>query len=102
MGAAIVIAGGVFWALRTSEANTLSGECPNNQCPSSDTSAASDISNGKMYDDVSVAFFAVGGAAVVAGAALLIFGGHSSASTTARLLPSVGPQGGGLRLVGSF
>ena len=59
-------------------------------------------SNGKMYDDVSVAFFAVGGAAVVAGAALLIFGGHSSASTTARLLPSVGPQGGGLRLVGSF
>jgi hypothetical protein len=103
-GAAALIGGGVFWAMRSSEVSTLTAEChygPNaNGCPSS---ASGDISSGKTYDVASVALFAVGGAAVLGGGALLLFGGgHAHAAASAQIVPVVGPQGGGIRLTGSF
>jgi hypothetical protein len=103
VGAAALIGGGVLWVVRSNDLSSLQAECgpSGNQCPAS---ASGDISNGKTFDIVSVALFAVGGAAVLGGAGVLLFGGHSSASTgaTARLLPVGQPGGAGLRLEGSF
>jgi hypothetical protein len=99
-GAVAAIGGGIFWILRSNEVSNLQGEChvSGNGCPSS---AQSDISNGKAYDTISVALFAVGGAALVTGAGLLVFGGHHG-SASAQLVPVAGPRVGGLQLVGSF
>jgi serine/threonine-protein kinase len=103
-GVVALVGGGVFWGLRSSDVSTLQSQCTlgasGNQCPSSDSG---DISNGKMYDAVSVALFAVGGVAVLTGGGLLLFGGgHDHAASSARVVPVVGPQGGGVRFVASF
>jgi hypothetical protein len=103
-GGASLIGGGVFWALRSSEASKLTGECgPTGQsCPSS---AANDISSGKTYDAVSVGLLVVGGACVVAGATWLLTAGHGEATGSANgavVLPTLGPGVAGASVAGRF
>jgi hypothetical protein len=59
-------------------------------------------SNGKLYDTVGIAMYAVGGAAVVAGAALLVVGLRKPAAAHARLTPSLGIGHAGLAVEGAF
>jgi hypothetical protein len=103
-GGASLIGGGVFWAMRSSEASKLTGECGANgqSCPSS---ASNDISSGKTYDAVSVGLFVVGGACVVAGATWLLTAGHgeSAGSTNAAVVvPTIGPGLAGASVAGRF
>jgi hypothetical protein len=103
-GGASLVGGGVFWAMRSSEASKLTGECgPTGQsCPSS---AANDISSGKTYDAVSVGLFVVGGACVVAGAAWLLTAGHgevTGGTSAAVVVPTIGPGLAGASVAGRF
>jgi hypothetical protein len=103
-GGASLVGGGVFWALRSSEASKLTGECgPTGQsCP---PSAANDISSGKTYDGLSVGLFVVGGACVVAGATWLLTAGHGESAASANaavVVPTIGPGLAGATVAGRF
>jgi hypothetical protein len=98
---ALLAAGGVFWALRTQENNTLANECGADlhSCPQG---AQNDIDRGHLYDALGVTFFVAGGAAVLAGAGLVVFGGGHAAPVTARVTPLVLARGGGAGLQGTL
>jgi hypothetical protein len=100
-GAALLVAGGVFWGLRQHEVDTLSGQCHPGarDCPAS---SQSDIDRGHAYDALGVTGFVAGGAAVLAGAGLVLFGGGHAAPAAARVIPLVLARGGGVGLEGAL
>ncbi len=63
----------------------------------------SEDKNGPTYDNVAIAFYAIGGASAVAAGVLLYLGFRKpAASQQARLVPLFGPGSGGLAVVGGF
>jgi hypothetical protein len=104
VGGAALVGGAVVWALRSADESTLDAECgPNGaSCPAS---AAGDISSGKTYTALGVGLFAVGGAGVIAGASWLLLAGHEPKTPSiagAKLVPALGPRGGGVRVEVAF
>jgi len=89
-GVALLAGAGAFWALREKANSTLRNDCPGLGCPASD---AGTISDGKLFDTLSVALFVAGGAALLSGAGLVLFGGGHTTTTPAsgvRVVPLVG------------
>jgi hypothetical protein len=106
-GAGVVglVIGGVFGGMAASLKGNLSSECPNNVCFTQQ--AKNDHASANSDALIATIAIPVGAAAVAAGVGLyLLSGGKSSkqddAAKTAHVVPMLGPQGGGLSLVGMF
>lgn len=106
-GAGIVLTGvgAVFGILASSQASNAKSDntlCPNKLCTPAGRSA---INSAKGKALVSTIGIGVGVAAIAAGA-VLVLTSHSAAtpadSASARLVPAVGPHGGGVLMTGNF
>ncbi len=103
IGVGGLLVGGVFGGLAVSAANKVKTECANNICTSSQQS---DLSSANTKALASTAGLAVGGAALATGVVLFVLSRSPAKSDdaprSAVLVPSLGPQGGGLSVVGRF
>jgi hypothetical protein len=96
--------GGAMGGLALSEKGDADEHCPEKKC----TQAGLDIINGASTKAlVSTIGFGVGLAGVGAGIALIVLSGPKKAeeppkATSARVIPSAGPGGGGITVIGSF
>ncbi len=100
-----IAVGSVFGAMTLSEKNQQSTDCGSSTCGSArHTQALNDHSSALTDSMISTVGFIAGGALLVGGVILFVTGGHSSPSSTTGMLvvPSVGPDGGGLWLRGEF
>lgn len=105
LGVAGLALGGVFGGLALGAKSTLAKECPGNVCRSS--SQQSDRASAGTKALISTVGFAVGGAALATGIVLFVVSrpprkDDAPATPRAALLPSFGPDGGGLTVAGSF
>ena len=88
-----------------SAASKVKSECPNNICL---PGQQGDLSSANTKALVSSIGLGVGGAALATGVVLFVVSRTSAKSDeaapprSAELVPSVGPQGGGISLVGRF
>jgi hypothetical protein len=104
VGAAGLGLGGVMGGLALSEKGDADEHCPEKRC----TQAGQDIINGASTKAlVSTIGFGVGLAGVGAGIALIVLSGpkkteEAPKATSARVLPSLGPGGGGISVIGRF
>jgi hypothetical protein len=103
IGVAGVVAGAIFGGLAASSSSKLKTECPNNICTAS---SQGNLSSAKTQALVSTIGLTVGGAALATGIVLFVVsrpsGKKDDARPSAELVPSFGPQGGSLSLVGRF
>ena len=105
VGVAGLIVGGVFGGLASSAASKVKNECPKNICSSAQQG---DLSSANTKALVSTIGLSVGGAALATGVVLFVVSRSSAKKDeaapprSAELVPSLGPQGGGLSLVGRF
>lgn len=107
-GGALLVAGGVVWALRENDIGKLNGACPGGTCPpGSDEDGLTSTRNRALTEGpVAIGLGAVGALGLAAGAYLLwqasTNGGTSARSSSALVLPVVTQRGGGAALVGEF
>jgi hypothetical protein len=103
VGAAGVVLGAVFGGLAVGAASTVKSECPGNVCPSSHQS---DLNAANTKALVSTVGLVAGGALLATGVVLFVVSRPSAkkddAPAAAALVPSVGPGGGGLSMIGRF
>ena len=105
VGAAGLIVGGIFGGLALGSKSTLTKECPNSVC---NTQAGKDArASAGTQALVSTVSLSVGGAALATGVVLFVLSTRGGAPKSddapkTSLVPSFGPGGGGLTLVGSF
>jgi hypothetical protein len=97
--AALATGGGMSGAAASNSSAVEDGARNHNQFGPNLQSAES---NGKLYDTVSYAMYAVGGAAAVTAAVLLYMGYKPRPQTSARLAPAIGAHMAGLSMTGSF
>jgi hypothetical protein len=105
VGAAGLIVGGIFGGLALGSKGTLTTECPNNVCSTQKGKDARASAGTQAL--VSTVSLSVGGAALATGVVLFVLstrGGAPKSDEAPRtsLVPTFGPQSGGLTLVGSF
>ncbi len=104
LGAAGLIVGGVFGGLAASSASKLKSDCPGNVCVSPADQSSLSSANTKAL--VSTIGLSAGGALLATGVVLFLVSRpgapRDEAPRAAQLVPSFGPQGGGLSLVGAF
>jgi hypothetical protein len=105
VGAAGLVVGGVFGGLALSGKSKLTDLCANNTCTTQEGKDARAAANTKAL--VSTVGFAAGGAALATGIVLFVLSRPSApkdeaAPPKAALVPTFGPQGGGLTWSGSF
>jgi len=104
-GAALLVAGTVLGALAIDAADEAESDpalCPDKQCTPEGREV---ISDGEVKGTVSTAAFVIGGGGVALGAALIaitLVRDQAEPAPAARLVPAIGPTGGGLLLVGAF
>lgn len=106
VGIASLGVGAVFGVLASSDASNAKSDqslCPGKVCT---PAGRSKINSAKTKALVSTIGFGVGAAALVAGAVLVLTAHpsreHAPGSASARLLPTVGPNGGGVVVAGRF
>lgn len=103
VGVAGLIVGGVFGGLAAGDKSKLTTDCPSNVCA---TQASQDeLASAKSKALISTIGLAAGGALAATGVVLILVSPSKKkdeAPKAARFIPSVGPQGGGLTLIGSF
>ena len=105
VGAAGLVVGAIFGGLAVSASSKVKSECPNNICKAADQG---DLSSANTKALVSTLGLSIGGAALATGVILFVVSIPSAkrddapARAGAQLVPSFGPQGGALSLVGRF
>jgi hypothetical protein len=103
VGVAGIVVGGIFGVMTLGDADDAEGDpalCPNKRC-SDEGLAAIDSAETKAL--VSTLGFAVGGGAAAAGVVMILASRRNApATTTARMLPMVGPRGAGMGVTGRF
>jgi hypothetical protein len=104
IGAAGLVVGAIFGGLAVSASSKVKSECPNNICKAADQG---DLSSANTKALVSTVGLSVGGAALATGVVLFVLSRPSAKKDeagrpAASLVPSFGPQGGSLSLVGRF
>lgn len=106
VGIAAVGVGAVFGILASSQASNAKSDatlCPDKVCT---PAGRSEIDSAKGKALVSTIGIGVGAAALVAGTVLVLTSGPSKerppGSSSARLVPALGPHGGGMLMTGSF
>jgi hypothetical protein len=96
-------AGAVFGAIATATGAAARSQCTGTLCP---PSAAPDIAKTKSFQDASYAALIAGGPIAAAGLALaLVAPGPpepDEAPKSARIVPWISPQGGGVGITGTF
>ena len=101
-----LLVGGVFGGLAVSAASTVKNECAKNVCSTS--AQQSDLSSANTKALVSTVTLGIGGAALATGVILFVVSrspakkDEAAPPRSAELVPSVGPQGGGLSVIGRF
>lgn len=105
LGVAGIVVGSIFGGMAVGAKSTLQAECPLKVCTTAKGKA--DLSSANTNAAVSTVGFAVGGAALATGVVLYLLSGdpfarRDDAPAAAQLIPTLGPQGGGLQFVGSF
>lgn len=104
VGLAGLVVGGVFGGLAASDASSLEKLCPDKKCSTKEAQDARASANTKAL--VSTIGIGVGGAALATGVVLFIVSRSPAKAEdqkpTARLVPSFGPGGGSLDLIGKF
>lgn len=105
VGVAGLVLGGVMGGLAMSAKNDLKTLCPSNKCTTQAAQDAHASANTKAL--VSTVGMAVGGAALVTGVVLFVVSRPSSSAKpdepkSAQIIPSFGPDGGALNLIGHF
>ncbi len=103
VGVAGLIVGGVFGGLAVGDKGKLTTDCPNNVCESQASQDA--LASAKTKALISTIGLAAGGALAATGVVLILVSPSKKkdeAPKAARFVPSVGPQGGGLTVIGSF
>ncbi|HVJ15621.1 MAG TPA: hypothetical protein VM686_09270 [Polyangiaceae bacterium] len=99
VGAASLIASGVFFYLRGQTINDLDSACPDrNTCPESERST---FDKGKTYNTVGNVTLAIGAVAVAAGIPMIVLG-SSSSETAVRLVPAAAGAHAGASFAGRF
>ncbi len=99
VGAASLIASGVFFYLRGQTIDELDGECPTMKtCPESERDT---FDKGKTYNTVGNVTLAVGAVALAAGIPMIVLGSKSS-SEQVSLVPAASDAQAGLSLTGKF
>ena len=106
VGIASIGVGAVFGLMASSQASSAKSDktlCPDKVCT---PAGRKEIDSAKTKALVSTIGFGVGAAALVAGTVLVLTAKpskeHPPGSATARLVPAVGPHGGGVVMAGSF
>lgn len=104
LGVVGLVLGGVFGGLASSKASSAKSDatlCPNKVCTPAGRDAVNSASG---MATISTIGFIGGGVALAAGAVLILTAGPSTPKkeATARILPDVGPNGGGLTFLGRF
>jgi hypothetical protein len=108
-GVAFLGLGAIFGLMASGQASDAENDatlCPNKQC----TPAGRDeIDGAETKALVSTIGFVVGGAAIAGGVVMILVGGKKGSEAAAarpapvaRVVPAIGPSGGGLSLSGSF
>ncbi|HEX7601685.1 MAG TPA: hypothetical protein VF316_08775, partial [Polyangiaceae bacterium] len=104
LGVVGLVLGGVFGGLASSKASSAKSDatlCPNKVCTPAGRDAVNSASG---MATISTIGFIGGGVALAAGAVLILTAGPSTPKKEAatRILPDLGPNGGGLTFVGRF
>jgi hypothetical protein len=103
VGVAGVVVGGVFGGLAASAKGKLTTDCPNNVC--STQASQDELASAKTKALISTIGLAAGGALAATGVVLILVSPSTKkeeAPKAARFIPSVGPQGAGLTVLGTF
>jgi hypothetical protein len=105
IGVGGLLVGGVFGGLAASAASAVKNECAKNVC--STPAQQSDLSSANTKALVSTVGLGVGGAALATGVILFVVSRAPAKQDdahprSAEIVPSLGPQGGGLSIVGRF
>lgn len=99
VGGAMILGGVVTGLMGKSKLSALEDDCPNKKCTSDKQSDADSIKSLQTTTNV----LWIGGALVAgAGAAMFVIGNKKKDETTARVVPVVTHDGGGLFAVGKF
>ena len=102
VGIAAIGVGAVFGILASSQASNAKSDatlCPDKVCT---PAGRSEIDSAKGKALVSTIGIGVGAAALVTGAVLVLTSPSPKRTTSARLVPEVGPHGGGMFMTGTF
>jgi len=103
VGAAGIVVGSIFGGLAIGDTNKAKELCPNKVCaPGGEGRAKVDAASTKAL--ISTLGIGVGAAALATGVVLFVVSGSAAkkAESAARLVPTAGPDGGGITLLGRF
>ncbi len=103
VGLAGIAAGSVFGVLTGSATSQQKNDCPSSASCPNHAQAQSDHSTAVTDGTISTVSFIAGGALLAGGIVLYVVARSSAAPATGLVVsPSVGPQGGGMTLLGTF